>query len=120
MQDESTTLIHRSKSDFRILKDRIKIKSLLSNINDNIDNNKRKLKTWGNISCENFVGGNSPGGVQQMGSLMSGNFLGLISQERRKKSVKNKKIEFSLKKTFERIPEVMLLLHYHLMNRLQE
>ena len=37
--------MHRNNSNFRISKDKIRIESLLSKINDNSDNNERKLKT---------------------------------------------------------------------------
>ena len=59
---------------------------LLSNINDNGDNNEKteKLKMWvglfevmgGNIPCGNYLGRNFPEGNLPWGSLIGWNFLG--------------------------------------------
>ena len=56
--------------------------SLLSNINDDGDNNEKNLKTWvgifkkmgGNVLGGNFLGGNFPGVNFPRGSLMGENF----------------------------------------------
>ena len=56
--------------------------SLLSNINDDGDNNEKNLKSrvgifkkmGGNVLGGNFLGGNFPGVNFPRGSLMSGNF----------------------------------------------
>ena len=67
---------------------------------------KKSRGGGGGIPGGNFVGGNYPGKVQQRESLMDRNFPGvlfLISKERSKKRIKNKKIIFLSKTTFKTI-----------------
>ena len=60
--------------------------SILSNINDNGDNNEKqkKIKMWvgilknmgGNIPGTNFLGGSFPGGILMVRNFSGGNFPG--------------------------------------------